>query len=489
MGGSRTGFVPEKWKNVVEGPSMSVNKGEQSGKTWGGRFAEATNELVVKYTESISFDSRLARHDILGSQAQARMLGKVGLVSPEEAVALVAALDDIGDEISQGKMVFRLELEDIHTHIEQALIARLGDTGRKLHTGRSRNDQVATTMKLWTRDALDGVAGLVRDLQRAFLESAEREEGVIIPGYTHLQRAQPVLAAHYFLAYVEKLERDHSRLLDCRARLNKLPLGSGALAGSSLPLDRDFVARELGFDGVAANSLDVSSDRDFLVEFVSCLALTSIHLGGWAEEWVIWSTTEFGFLRLPDSFCTGSSLMPQKKNPDVLELMRGRTARVVADLQRLLILLKGLPLAYNRDLQEDKEAVFDAVDTVSRSLEVSGALVSRTRLHRERIERRLDEGFLDATTLLEHLVRLGMPMRTAHECVGQLVRLCEERGCKLSELPAEGYEQVVPGLAPGVYDEVGVARAVQAFVTVGSTGPERVREQVAVWRERLSPSA
>ena len=457
--------------------SEKTGQGEQSGKTWGGRFAEATNSLVVKYTESISFDSRLAKHDILGSQAQARMLGKVGLVSPEESVALVEALEAIGKEIAAGKMVWREELEDIHTHIEQALIARLGDTGRKLHTGRSRNDQVATAMKLWTRESLDGIAGLIRELQRAFLESAEREEGVIIPGYTHMQRAQPVLAGHYFLAYVEKLERDHSRLMDCRARLNKLPL------------DREFVARELGFDGLAANSLDVSSDRDFLVEYVSCLALTAVHLGGWAEEWVIWSTTEFGFLKLPDSFCTGSSLMPQKKNPDVLELMRGRTARVVADLQMLLVLLKGLPMAYNRDLQEDKEAVFDAVDTVWRSLEVAGALVSRTRLNRERIGAGLEEGFLDATTLLEHLVRRGMPMRTAHECVGKLVRACEERGCKLSELPAECFDEVVPGLAPEVYSQVGAASAVKAFVTVGSTGPLRVREQVAVWRGRLFPSA
>jgi len=469
--------------------SEKTGQGDQSGKTWGGRFAEATNALVVKYTESISFDSRLAKHDILGSQAQARMLGNVGLVSPDEAKALVDALETIGQEIAQGKMAWREDLEDIHTHIEQALIARLGDTGRKLHTGRSRNDQVATAMKLWTREALDRIADLIRELQRAFLESAEREEGVILPGYTHLQRAQPVLAAHYFLAYVEKLERDHGRLMDCRARLNKLPLGSGALAGSSLPLDREFVARELGFDGLAANSLDVSSDRDFLVEFVSCLALTAVHLGGWAEEWVIWSTTEFGFLKLPDSFCTGSSLMPQKKNPDVLELMRGRTARVVGDLQRLLVLLKGLPLAYNRDLQEDKEAVFDAVDTVSRSLEVAAALVSRSRLNRERIGAGLEEGFLDATTLLEHLVRRGMPMRTAHECVGKLVRLCEERGCKLSELPAECFDGVVPGLAPGVYGQVGAASAVGAFVTVGSTGPARVREQVAAWRGRLFPSA
>src|SRR5262249_44197885 len=298
----------------------------------------------------------------------ARMLAEVGLLSAAEAEKIVAALDEIGAEIEAGNMEYSISLEDIHTHIERALIARLGDLGRKLHTARSRNDQGVTDVKLWVRDAIDELDGLLLDLQKAFVESAEREQGVVIPGYTHLQRAQPVLAAHYFLAYVEKLQRDRDRLADCRKRVNVLPLGAAALAGTSLPIDRESVAKKLGFAEVAANSLDVSSDRGFLIEFVFDLSLIAVHLGGWAEEWVLWATTEFNFLDLPDAFCTGSSIMPHKKNPDVLELIRGKTARVIADLQRVLVLVKGLPLAYNRDLQEDKEALFDAVDTVDASL-------------------------------------------------------------------------------------------------------------------------
>ncbi len=457
----------------------------QGGKTWGGRFTAGPDALVEAYTESISFDKRLYRHDIRGSQAHARMLSHVGLISPDESIALINALDAIGTQIDEGRMTWRRDLEDIHTHIEVALISQLGDTGRKLHTGRSRNDQVATAMKLWTRDTLDRVVVGITALQQAFVDSAAREQGVILPGYTHLQRAQPVLATHYFLAYVEKLQRDRTRLLDARARLNLLPLGAGALAGSSLPLDRAFVARELGFDGVAANSLDISSDRDFLVEFVSALTLLAVHLGGWAEEWVLWATTEFGFLELSDAFCTGSSLMPQKKNPDVLELMRGRTARVAGSLQRLLMLLKGLPLAYNRDLQEDKEAVFDAADTVERSLEVAAPLVASSRLRSDRIKARLEEGFLDATTLLEHLVKHGMPMRTAHESVGKLVRLCEENRCRLAELAPERFNEVVPDLAPGVYEVLGVENALAAFRTEGSTGPTMVKAALAAWQARL----
>ncbi|MBU6293182.1 MAG: argininosuccinate lyase [Planctomycetes bacterium] len=458
----------------------------QGGKTWGGRFSSGPDALVEAYTESISFDHRLYRHDIAGSQAHARMLAHVGLVSAEESAALVKALGEIATQIEEGRLAWRRDLEDIHTHIEVELISRLGDTGRKLHTGRSRNDQVATAMKLWTRDALDRVVVGVTGLQRAFVDAAEREDGVILPGYTHLQRAQPVLAPHYYLAYVEKLERDRGRLLDARARLNWLPLGAGALAGSSLPLDRAFVARELGFDGVAANSLDVSSDRDFAAEFLFALTLLATHLGGWAEEWVLWATTEFGFLELSDAFCTGSSLMPQKKNPDVLELMRGRTARVNASLQRILVILKGLPLAYNRDLQEDKEAVFDAVDTVERSLAVAAPLVASSRLRRDRIGARLEEGFLDATTLLEHLVKHGMPMRTAHESVGKLVRQCEENRCRLAELPAGNFNSIVPGLAPGVYEVLGVEKALAAFRTEGSTGPKAVASALAAWKARLA---
>jgi argininosuccinate lyase len=459
-----------------------------SQKTWGGRFSGVTDDRVEAFTESISLDRRLYRHDIRASQAHARMLAEVGLVSAEEAGRIVTALDEIASEIEAGKFTFSVALEDIHTHIEKALIDRLGDVGRKLHTGRSRNDQVITDVRLWVRDNIDHLDGRLGELQAALVGSAEREREVVLPGYTHLQRAQPVLAAHYFLAYVEKYQRDRERLIDCRKRVNVLPLGSAALAGTSLPIDRESVRRQLGFDALAANSLDGSSDRDFLVEFVFDLSLIALHLSGWAEEWVLWATTEFNFLELPDGFCTGSSIMPHKKNPDVLELIRGKASRVVGDLQQLLVLVKGLPLAYNRDLQEDKHALFDAFDTVDLSLELAAALVRETRFLRETIASRLEDGHLDATTLMEHLILRGVPMRSAHEAVGRLVRLCEERRCRLAELPADVYEKVHSGLTPGVYKVLGVHNALAAFRGVGSTAPVEVDQQLTAWKKRLARS-
>ena len=451
-----------------------------SQKTWGGRFTGGTDARVEQFTESITFDRRLYRHDILGSQAHARMLAEVGLLTADEAQRIVAALDEIGATIDAGEMTFSISLEDIHTHIERALIAKLGDVGRKLHTGRSRNDQVVTDLKLWARDSIDELDALLLDLQKAFVESAEREAGVVIPGYTHLQRAQPVLAAHYFLAYVEKFQRDRERLRDCRARVNVLPLGAAALAGTSLPIDRESVRAKLGFDSVARNSLDVSSDRDFALEFVFGLSLIATHLSGWAEEWVIWSTTEFNFLDLPDAFCTGSSIMPHKKNPDVLELTRGKSGRVIGALQHLFVLVKGLPLAYNRDLQEDKTALFDAFDTVAGCVAVAAPLVRQTKLRRGVIESKLDAGFLDATTLMEALISRGVPMRSAHEAVGNLVRECEQRRCRLADLPDEMFP------AEGVKESLGVANSLQAFKSYGSTAPAEVERQLREWKERLS---
>jgi argininosuccinate lyase len=457
-----------------------------SQKTWGGRFSGATDDRVEEFTESISFDRRLYRHDVRASQAHARMLAEVGLLTADEAAQIVAALDAIVADIDRGAFPFSIGLEDIHTHIERALIERLDDVGRKLHTGRSRNDQVATDVKLWVRDALDDLDGKLRDLQAALLDAAERDRDLVLPGYTHLQRAQPVLAAHYFLAYVEKYQRDRNRLADCRKRVNVLPLGAAALAGTSLPIDRDSVRRQLGFDAVAANSLDVSSDRDFLLEFVFDLSVIALHLSGWAEEWVLWATTEFGFLDLPDAFCTGSSIMPHKKNPDVLELIRGKAARVTSNLQHLLVLVKGLPLAYNRDLQDDKVALFDATDTVAASLVLAAPLVRATRFRREAIAARLEDGFLDATTLMEFFIGQGVPMRAAHEAVGKLVRLCEERRCRLRDLPPEVYESVRPGLSSGVYQVLGVANALAAFRSAGSTAPAEVERQLAAWRTRFT---
>jgi argininosuccinate lyase len=455
-------------------------------KTWGGRFSGATDDRVEAFTESISFDHRLYRHDIIASQAHARMLARIGLLTEDEAEQIALALDQIGAEIERGAFPFSTKLEDIHTHIEHALIERLGDLGRKLHTGRSRNDQVITDVKLWVRESIDNLNGRLVEMQRALLTAAERDREVILPGYTHLQRAQPILAAHYFIAFIEKYQRDRDRLADCRRRVNVLTLGAAALAGTSIPIDRDSVARALGFDSVAANSLDVSSDRDFVLEFVFDLTLIALHLGGWAEEWILWATTEFNFLELPDAFCTGSSIMPHKKNPDVLELIRGKTARVAGDLQRLLMLIKGLPLAYNRDLQEDKEALFDAFDTVNASLELAAALLRETRFRKETITARLEDGYLDATTLMEFLVLQGVPLRSAHEAVGKLVRLCEEKRCRLAELPAEVYDSIRQGLGSKVYNVLGVPNALRAFRSYGSTAPGEVDEQIKRWRERLA---
>lgn len=454
-------------------------------KTWGGRFTGDTDDRVEQFTESISYDRRLYLEDIAASQAHARMLAHVGLLTPDEGELIVHALADIQGEIERGEFEYSIKLEDIHTHIERALIKRLGDVGRKLHTGRSRNDQVITDVKLWVRSAIDTIDHRLSELQRSLLDNAEANTDLILPGYTHFQRAQPVLAPHYFLAYVEKYQRDRERLRDCRKRVNVLSLGTAALAGTSLPIDREFVRKQLGFDSVAANSLDVSSDRDFVLEFIFDLSLIALHLAGWAEEWILWSTTEFNFLDLPDAFCTGSSIMPHKKNPDVLELIRGKSARVAASLQQMILLVKGLPLAYNRDLQEDKEALFDAFDTVSASLELAAALVRDTRFRRDVIASRIEDGYLDATTLMEFFVKEGVPLRSAHEAVGRLVRQCEERKCRLIELPAEAFDGVKPGLSAKVGAVLGVKNALAAFQSVGSTAPAEVAKQLQVWRDRF----
>ena len=456
-----------------------------SQKTWGGRFSGETNTRVELFTESISFDQRLYRQDILASQAHARMLGEVGVLTAGEAEQIVQALNEIQGQIERGEMTYSISLEDIHTHIERALIEKLDDLGRKLHTGRSRNDQVITDVKLWTRGALDDIDQKLLELQRSLVFSAEACGDIVIPGYTHFQRAQPVLGAHYFLCYVEKAQRDRERLADTRKRVNILSLGAAALAGTSIPIDRSSVEKKLGFDGVAANSLDVSSDRDFLVEFVFDLTLIALHLAGWAEEWILWSTTEFNFLALPDAFCTGSSIMPHKKNPDVLELIRGKSARVVGRLQQLLVLIKGLPLAYNRDLQEDKEALFDAYDTVAISLELAAALIRETRFKAESINARLEDGYLDATTLMEYLVAQGVPLRSAHEAVGKLVRMCEESRKRLADLPAEVYDGIHAGLSKTVYGVLGVQNALKAFKSYGSTAPAEVAKQLALWKQRV----
>lgn len=457
-----------------------------TNKAWSGVFEQATDRRVELFSESISFDHRLYAQDVRCSIAHAQMLAKVGLISADECRQIEQGLEAIRQEIEQGKFPFRTELEDIHMHVEKALIERTGDVGRKLHTARSRNDQVSTDLRVWVRDAIDVIDARLLDLQKSFVGRCDGDRDVILPGYTHLQRAQPVLAPHYWLAYTEKFERDRGRLADCRKRANVLSLGAAALAGTTLPIDRHDVAQRLGFDDVARNSLDVSSDRDFAVEFAFALSLIAEHLSTWAEEWILWSTTEFNFLKLPQTFCTGSSIMPQKINPDVLELTRGKTARVVGNLTRLLVLIKGLPLAYNRDLQEDKEPLFDSFDTVRMCLELAAPLVAGAELKRDVIAARLDRGHLDATTLMEFLIKQGVPQRTGHEIVGKLVKTALERDCRLADLSQAEFTAAHPVLDQRVYQSLGAANAVAAFQSYGSTAPAEVAKQIAHWKQKLS---
>lgn len=440
---------------------------------------------LARFSESISFDHRLYKQDIRGSIAHARMLCRQGLLKTEEFEAIERELQVIGEVIDRGEMPFRIELEDIHMHIEQALIDRLGDVGRKLHTARSRNDQVSTDLRLWVREQLDSVNALLLELQRAFLKRCKIDQGVIIPAYTHMQRAQPVLASHYWLAYMEKFERDRGRLEDCRKRVNICPLGGAAVAGTSLPIDRHYSAELLEFDGVAANSVDISSDRDFVVESVFVLTMISEHLSGWAEEWILWSTTEFGFIKLPHAFCTGSSIMPQKVNPDTLELTRGKTARVVGNLQTLLVLIKGLPLAYNRDLQEDKPPLFDSFDTVMACLELAIPIVEQTELQPDVISAKLDQGYLDATALMEGLIAQGMPQRTAHHKVGALVAIAKARRVSLVGLTEAEIKSVDESLDGTIRSTLGVSGAVQSYRSFGSSNPDRVEEQIKRWEKLL----
>ena len=454
-----------------------------------GVFQQDADRRVEQFAESISFDSRLYAHDILGSIAHAQMLASAGLLTEEESRQIEQALGEIRQEIESGQFEYKIELEDIHMHIETALIDRLGDVGRKLHTGRSRNDQVSTDTRLWVRDALDRIDQCLLDLQRAFVGRCEADADVILPAYTHLQRAQPVLAPHYWLAYCEKLERDRQRLADCRKRVNVCSLGAAALAGTSLPIDRQHTARALGFEAVAANSLDVSSDRDFVAESAFVLTLIAEHLSTWADEWILWSTVEFNFIKPPQTFCTGSSIMPQKINPDVLELIRGKTGRVVGNLQGLLVLMKGLPLAYNRDFQEDKPALFDSFDTVESCLQLAAPLAAGAELQRESIAARLDQGYLDATTLMEYFIRKGVPQRSAHHAVGAVVAKAVEKQVPLAKLPLEDFQAAYADLDETVYQVLGVENAVRAFVSYGSTAPAEVAKQVEAWRKRLHDPA
>ncbi|MDR0870471.1 MAG: argininosuccinate lyase [Planctomycetaceae bacterium] len=468
-------------------PHQSPEKSEPSAsqKAWGGVFTEKTDGRVELFTESISFDRVLYEVDIRGSVAHARMLNDVGLLTEHEFKQIEHSLLEIRREIETGTFPFNIEFEDIHMHIEHALIEKIGDTGRKLHTARSRNDQVVTNLRLWIRDSIDRICNRLLDLQAAFVGRCDNDFDVILPGYTHLQRAQPVLAPHVWLAYCEKFERDKQRLKDCRKRVNILGLGAAALAGTSLPIDRKKTAEYLGFEDIAANSIDVSSDRDFVLEAAFCLTETALHLSTFAEEWVLWSTSEFSFLRPPQAFCTGSSIMPQKVNPDVLELIRGKTARVAGNLQTLIVLTKGLPLAYNRDLQEDKVPIFDSFNTVESVLSLAAPLVEGAVLNREAIAERLDRGYLDATVLMEYLILQGVPQRTAHGIVGRLVRLAMDKQVPLAKLPLSEFHQVHEGFDDNVFNVLGAKNAAAAMKSYGSTAPDQVRLQIDRWKAKI----
>lgn len=440
---------------------------------------------VESFTESIEIDRVLYRQDIAGSIAHAQMLADQEVLTREECEQIVATLTEIESELADGRFELKPELEDIHMNIEQALIDRIGDVGRKLHTGRSRNDQVSTDLRLWIREQIDQLDSLLLNLQKAFVGRCEADSDVILPAYTHLRRAQPVLAPHYWLAYCEKFERDRERLADCRKRVNRSGLGAAALTGTSIPIDRENTARRLGFDTVEANSLDVSSDRDFVLEMAFCLCTIGNHLSTWADEWILWSTTEFGFLDLPHAFCTGSSIMPQKINPDVLELTRGRASRVIGNLQTLLVLTKGLPLAYNRDLQEDKPALMDSVSTISACLELAEPIVRESQLNRPRILDRLEQGFLDATSLMEYFIKRGISQRNAHHYVGELVQKATESGKRLSELELKDFQALDPSVDKSVYSVLGVEGAISAFQSYGSTAPDQVQSQIKRWLAKL----
>jgi len=442
------------------------------------------SDLVQRFTASVSFDQRLAQHDITASLAHARMLAACGVISGGDLADIERGMAGIRKEIKTGAFAWSLEAEDVHLNIERRLTELVGEAGKRLHTARSRNDQVATDVRLWLRDEIDGIDALFAQLQDALLTQAERHAALVMPGFTHLQVAQPVTFGHHLLAYFEMFERDRARLADCRKRVNVLPLGAAALAGTTFPIDREAVARELGFEGVAANSLDAVSDRDFAIEFCAQAALAMVHLSRFAEEIVLWMSPRFGFVRLPDRFCTGSSIMPQKKNPDVPELVRGKSARVIGDLTALLALMKGQPLAYNKDNQEDKEPLFDAVDTLKDSLAVFAELVAGMQPVPEAMRAAALEGFATATDLADYLVRKGVPFRDAHGIVARAVREAEAVGCDLSGLPLAVLRRFSPAIGEDVFQSLSLEGSVAARDHVGGTAPAQVKAAVARSRKR-----
>ena len=459
---------------------------EPTGKLWAGRFRERTHRLVERFTSSLSFDRRLYLHDIRGSIAHCKTLRRAGVLSKKETRALIDGLEKIRAELAADRFVFRSEDEDIHMAVERRLTELIGPLGGKLHTARSRNDQVALDIRLYLKDALAAVLDDIRRLERTLLSQAKNHVDVVMPGYTHLQRAQPILFAHHLLAYVEMLERDRGRLRDALVRIDVMPLGSGALAGINYPLDRTYTARLLGFSRVTENSLDAVSDRDFVLEVLSALSLIMMHLSRLSEELVLWSSQEFQFIELPDAFCTGSSMMPQKKNPDVPELIRGKTGRVYGHLVSLLTTMKGLPLSYNRDLQEDKEALFDALDTVTASLSLYGELIKGLVINRSRMAQAAASGFMLATELADYLVTKGVPFRESHAITGRIVRHCLDRGMDLSALTLSDLRMFSDRFEKDALDAVMLEGALERKRQIGGTARARVRSRIKALEKILA---
>lgn len=458
---------------------------DHKSEAWSALFSEPMSDLVKRYTASVFFDKRLWQADIAGSLAHAAMLQKQGVISATDLAEIRRGMEQIRQEIGSGAFEWKLDLEDVHLNIEARLTQLVGDAGKRLHTGRSRNDQVATDVRLWLRGEIDLVAGLLEDLQKALLKIAEQNVDVVMPGFTHLQVAQPVSFGHHMLAYVEMFARDHERLQDVRKRVNRLPLGAAALAGTTYPLDREFVARELGMEGVCQNSLDAVSDRDFAIEFTAAASLVMVHVSRMSEELILWMSQNFGFIRIADRFTTGSSIMPQKKNPDVPELARGKTGRVVGHLMALITLMKGQPLAYNKDNQEDKEPLFDTVDTLKDTLRIFAEMAEGITVMPQAMEQAAARGYATATDLADYLVKKGLPFRDAHETVAHAVKAAASHNCDLSELPLTVLKQFNAAIEKDVYDCLSLRGSLNARNTLGGTAPAQVKAQIERHRERL----
>jgi len=454
-------------------------------KSWEKRLAGEPDELTVDFVESLSVDKRLYKYDIVGSVAHAQMLAEQKLISREEFKEIKNGLIEISEDIAAGRFKFEKKYEDIHMTIEAALIERIGETGKKLHTGRSRNDQIATDIRLWMRDEIEILQAKITLLQKAFVKLAGKYSESIMPGYTHLQRAQPVVIASYLLSFTEQLERDFIRLKNCSDLLNISPLGSGAIAGTTLPLDRKSTANQLGFSDISYNSIDVVGDRDFCAEFIFDCALIATHLSRWAEDWIIYSSNEFGFVQIDDAYCTSSSIMPQKRNPDLLELIRAKTGRVYGSLVAMLTILKAQPSGYNRDMQEDKVHIFAASDTVETCMDVACAIVLHTKFDTARISSGIDEGFLDATALADYLVGKGVAFREAHGVVGALVADCEKQNKKLAELGLEELQKHSAAIETDVYDNIGAVNVAKKYITEGAAGPKQAQRQIEYWNKQL----